>query len=124
MPQTISRKYKTGAAPAGTFHAWAPQVSEWAKDWAAGEPEFLEFAEKIVPFFEEFLQHLYLQGMARNTFRTYCKDVNLLGYMILKDLMDCATVAPAATPLQKLSETLISYSHSSPCRGWEPSDAE
>jgi hypothetical protein len=124
MADTVSRKYKQGPAPEGTFHAWAPYVSEWAKDWSANEPGFSEFAEKMVPFFEEFLQHLYLQGMARNTFRTYCGDVNVLGYQIFKGMMASDTINPNLTPLGKLTEVLVNYKCSTPWRGWEPSDAE
>lgn len=111
--------------PEGTFHVWAPHVAGWANEWSGGEPAFYQFAQKMVPYFEDFLQSIYQSGVTRGTFRKYCDDANLLGYLIFKDFMMAGEVIdPSLAPLTKLTDVIRNHECSLPWRGSSPTIAE
>jgi hypothetical protein len=47
-----------------SFHDWAPDIRRWPKSWM-GVKEDLEFGKELLPYFEEFLQELYDEGLSR-----------------------------------------------------------
>lgn len=67
------------------FHAWAPDLDRWPKSWM-GLKEDLEYGRKLLPYFVEFLQALYDEGLARKTFVQYRDNLWLLGGTIIREV--------------------------------------
>ncbi len=61
----VSEPDNKGSRP--LFHDWAPDIRRWTKSWM-GVKEDLEYGKELLPYFEEFLQELYNEGLSRKTF--------------------------------------------------------
>lgn len=52
------------------FRSWAPNIDTWPESWMEVEAD-REYGRQLLPSFKAFLQSLYDQGMARNTWVRY-----------------------------------------------------
>jgi hypothetical protein len=67
------------------FRIWIPDFDKWPDAWM-GMDEDLVYGKKLLPYFEEFLQWLYEQGIARKTFVQYRDNLWLLGRSIIRQV--------------------------------------
>lgn len=81
-----------------SFRHWTPDFDDWPNSWM-GVREDLEFGRKLLPYFAEFLQALYTEGLARKTFALYRDNLWLLGGTIISrvSLYDDYQADPLAT---------------------------
>jgi len=68
--EDVSTADKKRGQPSNTFHDWAPDIKRWPKSWM-GVEEDLEYGRKLLPYFKDFLQALYAEGLSRKTFVQY-----------------------------------------------------
>ena len=52
------------------FRTWTPDFDEWPERWM-GMEEDLDYGRRLLPYFAEFLQALYAQGLSKKTFGQY-----------------------------------------------------
>jgi hypothetical protein len=64
------------------FHSWAPDLGDWPQSWM-GIKEDLEYGRELLPYFVEFLQSLYNEGISRKTFVQYRDNLWRLGGSII-----------------------------------------
>ncbi|ALC15823.1 hypothetical protein DSOUD_1037 [Desulfuromonas soudanensis] len=81
-----------------TFRHWAPDFDGWPNSWM-GVREDLVFGRKLLSYFAEFLQALYVAGVTRRTFVQYRDNLWLLGGIIISrvSLYDDYQADPLAT---------------------------
>lgn len=80
------------------FRHWTTDFDDWPNSWM-GVGEDQEFGRKLLPYFAEFLQALYTEGLARKTFALYRDNLWLLGGTIISrvSLYDDYQADPLAT---------------------------
>ena len=88
-----------------TFRDWAPDIDEWPNSWM-GVKEDLEYGRKILPYFEQFLQELYDDGLSRKTFVQYRDNLWLLGGSIITGVSNFEE--HNENPLDKLYDSIVS----------------
>lgn len=87
-----------------TLRDLTPDFDKWPESWMGDEKD-LKYGRKLLPFMEEFLNHLISQGLAARTLKGYVDNVWLLGGSIIKQvsIYDEYNTAPL-TKLQKSVE--------------------
>lgn len=95
---------KKGNPVDNTFHSWAPDIKEWPDSWM-GVDEDLEYGKQLLPYFEEFLQLLYEEGLSRKTFVQYRDNLWQLGGSIIKNVSIYEEYD--TDPLEKLCDSVI-----------------
>ncbi len=65
-----------------SFRHLTPDFDGWPNSWM-GVREDLEFGRKLLPYFADFLQILYAEGLTRRTFVQYRDNLWLLGGTII-----------------------------------------
>jgi hypothetical protein len=68
-----------------SFRAWVPNFDRWPKSWM-GVEEDLDYGRKLLPWFADFLQALYVEGLSRKTFAQYRDNLWLLGGTIIREV--------------------------------------
>ena len=85
------------------FHDWAPDIKRWPESWM-GVAEDLEYGRSLLPFFEDFLQELYAEGVSRRTFTQYRDNLWLLGGSIITGVSNDEEYH--RDPLEKLHDSV------------------
>lgn len=88
---------------AESFRAWAPDFDRWPTSWM-GVEEDLAYGRKLLPWFADFLQALYAEGLSRKTFTQYRGHLWLLGGTIIRQVSLYEEYQD--DPLQKLRESV------------------
>ena len=85
------------------FRVWVPDFDDWPESWM-GVEEDLAYGRKLLPWFSDFLQALYDEGMSRKTFRQYRDNLWLLGGTIIRKVSWDGEYQD--DPLEKLAESV------------------
>jgi len=89
---------------ADSFRAWTPNFDSWPKSWM-GVEEDLAYGKKLMPWFGDFLQALYVEGLSRKTFAQYRDHLWSLGGTIIRDVSLYEEYQD--DPLEKLRESVV-----------------
>lgn len=100
--ETMSGRRKLDASKA--FRDWAPDLESWPSSWM-GVKEDLEYGRELLPYFEDFLQELYDEGLSRKTFVQYRDNLWLLGGSIITRVSNYEEYD--LDPLEKLYDSVI-----------------
>ena len=76
---------KAGAEQHMTLRELSPDFDEWPKSWM-GLKEDLEYGKKLLPYMEDFLNHLIERDLSRKTLKNYIDNTWLLGGSIIKNV--------------------------------------
>lgn len=88
---------------AKSFGAWVPDFDEWPQSWM-GVEEDLAYGRALLPWFADFLQALYVEGLSRKTFARYRDDLWLLGGTLIREVSLYEEYQ--TDPLEKLRESV------------------
>lgn len=80
-----------------------PDLYKWPRSWMGSKKDF-EYGKKLLPFMEEFINHLMGQNLSRKTLKEYIDYLWLLGGTIIKDV--CIYKGYKTEPLEKLMEAI------------------
>lgn len=85
------------------FRAWAPDFDKWPEQWMYADRD-LDYGRRLLPYFAEFLQALYAQGLSKKTFGQYRDSLSLLGSSIIRNVGLFEEYAD--DPLEKLIDSV------------------
>lgn len=86
-----------------TLRELSPDFDEWPKRWM-GLKEYLEYGKKLLPYMEEFLNHLIERDLSRKTLKNHIDNTWLLGGSIIRQVSMYEEYKTA--PLKKLMESV------------------
>ena len=94
---------KAGAERPMTLRKLSPEFDKWPAEWM-GLKEDLEYGKKLLPYMEEFLNHLIKRDLSRKTLKNHIDNTWLLGGSIIRQVSMYEEYKTA--PLKKLVESV------------------
>jgi len=81
------------------LHSYCKDLPDWPRSWL-GLPEDLPAGQRIVAYFEPFLEHLIDLNLSRKTIHKHANNLWILGGEIIRDLNETPSLRKA--PVERL----------------------